>query len=274
MAAEEAVAEDATILEDGKPDAKGKRDYSTVDFPYGDIDDAVQIAKAVNEVGGSSCEWEQLAAKLGQVSTGGGFRQRMLTAKAFTLITYAQGRVSLTALGSRICDPKQEKAAKAEAFLKVELYRLIYEKFKSTALPPAVGLESEMVTLGVAKKQAGKARQVFGRSAQQAGFFWSGNDRLVMPPTNGSADQRPPKPPEGEEHHDEIPKGGGDGGDGTRHPFIVGLIKTLPAPGVKPWPVEGRRKWLLAACSVFDLIYTTDDEAAFIRVEIQRDSAK
>jgi hypothetical protein len=272
MAAEEALIEDAAILEEGKPDAKGKRDYSTVDFPYGDLDDAVEIAKAVNGVGGSSCEWEQLAAKLGQAAMGGGFRQRMLTAKAFTLITYAQGKVSLTTLGSKICDPKQEKAAKAEAFLKVELYRLIYEKFKSTALPPAVGLESEMVTLGVAKKQAGKARQVFGRSAQQAGFFWSGNDRLVMPPTNGSADQTAAKP-EGGEHYDEKPKGGGDGGDGTRHPFIVGLIKTLP-PTEKPWPVEGRRKWLLAACSVFDLIYTTDDEATSIRVEIQRDSVK
>jgi hypothetical protein len=35
--------------------------------------------------------------------------------------------------------------------------------------------------LGVAKKQTDKARQTFQRSAQQAGFFAYGQDRLVMP---------------------------------------------------------------------------------------------
>ena len=48
-------------------------------------------------------------------------------------------------------------------------------------LPPAAALEREMGQLGVASKQTGKARQAFERSAEQAGFFAHGADRLVMP---------------------------------------------------------------------------------------------
>jgi hypothetical protein len=46
---------------------------------------------------------------------------------------------------------------------------------------PAASLEREIVELGVAEKQKDKARQVFERSADQAGFFEHGPNRLVMP---------------------------------------------------------------------------------------------
>jgi len=38
-------------------------------------------------------------------------------------------------------------------------------------LPPAAGLETAMVALGVTPKQKDTARQVFQRSATEAGFF-------------------------------------------------------------------------------------------------------
>ena len=41
-------------------------------------------------------------------------------------------------------------------------------------MPPAAALEREMVELGVSPKQKDKARQVFERSAEQAGFFATG----------------------------------------------------------------------------------------------------
>ncbi len=272
MANEEVLNENKdTALQNGD-DAKPERERSTIGFPYGDLNDAVAIVKGVRDVGGSSCEWEQLAAKLGQVATGGGFRQKALTAKSFGLVTYSQNRVTLTSLGNRICDPKQEKPAKAEAFLCVPLYKAVYEKFKGTALPPTDGLEAEMVGMGVSKKQKEKVRQCFQRSAMQAGFFWSGQDRLVLPAFKESGEQShhvdSGKP---EVDHGEKPKGGGGEGGGY-HPLIEGLIKTLPMAG-DTWAINARRKWLQAAANNFDLIYETDDVEGVIKIEVKKDSA-
>ena len=283
MAASEAVTNETLSEEalddsqDGQPgqDTDGKRDRSTIEFPYGNLDDAVEIAKGVNQVGGSSCEWDQLAAKFNQVSTGGGCRLRLLTAKVFGLVRYSQGKVTLTPLGSKLCDPKQEKAAKAEAFLAVPLYRAVYDKFKGGSLPPLTGLEAEMVTLGVAKKQTGKARQVFQRSAMQAGFFWSGQDRLVMPATgNGGHTQIDGHVPEEKKKHKHDDGDGGDDGGNMRHPLIEGLIKTLKKlpPEDQQWPIEARKKWLQTAANIFDLVYSGEDSSS-LKIEIQKDSA-
>ena len=271
MAAEEALNESTNTTK--SDEQNGKRDRSTIDFPYGDLDDAVEVAKGVSHVGGSSCEVEQIAAHLGQPSTSGSFRQRILSSRIFGLVVSSAGKVTLTALGSKVCDSKQEKGARAESFLAVELYRQLYDKYKGTALPPVNGLEAEMVALGVARKQAAKARQVFQRSAQQAGFFWSGHDRLVLPSIKTGVE--PSKDNGGEETSKRTTEraGGGDGGD-SLHPLIQGLIKALPAPDL-PWPVEKRKRWLQAAANNFDLIYTDADEAGdSLVIEVKKGSAK
>jgi hypothetical protein len=68
-------------------------------------------------------------------------------------------------------DPQQEREARARAFLSVPLYKAIYDKYKGGVLPPAAALERDVVGLGVAEKQTGRARQVFERSAEQTGFL-------------------------------------------------------------------------------------------------------
>jgi hypothetical protein len=90
----------------------------------------------------------------------------------------------LTPLGVRAVNAASEAIARVDAFLNVPLYSAIYEKYKGHLLPPAKALEREMVALGVAPKQADKARQVFDRSARQAGFHAEGEDRLVRPRTS------------------------------------------------------------------------------------------
>src|SRR5882762_2297667 len=99
----------------------GKRERSTIEFPYLALDVAVEMAKAVHDVGGPNCQWDALAAQLNQSAKGGGFRQRVMTAKTFGLLTYSQGTISLTKLGTQMSDPDQEVSAKAEAFLCVPL---------------------------------------------------------------------------------------------------------------------------------------------------------
>ena len=232
-----------------------KREMSSIQFPYGDQDDAVSFAKALHEVGGQSCLLEQLAGFLRVSPTGGGFRARMTYPRIFGLVEYERGTARLTPLGMRVVDPTQEPDARVDSFLTVPLYKAIFEKYKGYTLPPPAALEREMLALGVSSKQLGKARQVFDRSARQAGFYWAGIERLTLPVSKGKPETRPiadvAPPP-------TLPlRGGGDGGG--YHPFIEGLLKTLPPVG-QAWPIRDRAKWLKLAANAFDLIYEGDGE--------------
>ena len=110
-----------------------------------------------------------------------------------------------------------------------------------------------MANLGVAKKQTARARQTFERSAEQAGFFGQGRDRLVEPTFKGRVEPQTlpiaPKPM----------YGGGGGGSKDLHPFIVGLLDTLPPPATV-WSKQDRQKWLQAAENIFSLIYQDEGE--------------
>lgn len=243
------------------------REKSTIDFPYLDQENALEITIGVHAVGGSSCEWDQLAAHLKQAGNGGSFRARMISAKQHGLITYDRGKVALTSLGLRAVDPQQERAAKVESFLQVPLYRAVYDKFKGTTLPPAVALEREMQNLGVPAKQTDKARQAFQRSAKSAGFFEFGADRLVLPPNSQPSVDAPPPPPPANMGN------GNGGGENTYHPFIQGLLAKLPEPESE-WSIEARAKWLTTAANIFDLMYTAPAESTnttkYITVQVEQ----
>jgi hypothetical protein len=248
------------------------RGSSTIEFPYLDEENSVEIAVAVHEVGGSGCQWDQLAAHLKHAAQGGGFRQRMICAKQFGMVTYDRGKVSLTSLGLRVVDPQQQRAAKVEAFLQVPLYKAIYEKFRGGTLPPIAGLEREMAALGVAPKQADKARQAFQRSAKYAGFFEFGADRLV-PPANGSsaltADAGKPQP--------DKPRGGGGGGGDiglNLDPLLIALLQKIPAQG-EEWPKDRRLRWFRTFAMNVSQVYDADaDEPVELTISPAADSGE
>src|SRR5215831_16160120 len=107
-----------------------KIERSTIEFPYLDLDDAVEISQMIKAVNGTSCQKEQLAARLNTAASGGGFNLRLVTAKMFGLITYERGTINLTQLGIHAADALSEKLARVEAFLAIPLYRKLYENFK------------------------------------------------------------------------------------------------------------------------------------------------
>lgn len=265
----------------GQPQDASKRERSTIQFPYFSMDEAVAVAKGIHAVGGTACQIDQLGAHLNLKPETGSFRLKLAAARLFGLIApnATGGSIALTPLGSRICDPQQEQTAKAESFLLVPLYQRVYEQFKGASLPPLGGLEAAMVGMGVAPKQKDTARQVFQRSAQYAGFFWSGVGRLVYPPTKGGAGAAPsvdPPPPLPEDIEQKRKKPSGDSGDGNGsdyHPFIAGLLKTLP-PADSDWPMDARRKWLQAASTIFEVIYKDSESKGSLRIEVQKDSGR
>jgi hypothetical protein len=110
-----------------------------------------------------------------------------------------------------------------------------------------------MVELGVSSKQKDKARQVFERSADQAGFFAHGRDRLVQPGVK-VRDNEPPK--------DETPRrrnGGDDGDGGDIDPLIAAMIQKLPAAGAS-WPADERVTWLRMMAMAFQMAFGQADE--------------
>jgi len=237
-----------------------KRQMSTIEFPYGDLEDAIAFAKAVRDIGGQSCEIDQVAAFLKQVPTSGAFRMRLSFPRVFGLTENERGVVRLTDLGKRIVDAQQERHARADAFLHVPLYRAIFEQYKGYTLPPPAALEREMVKLGVSSKQADKARQAFDRSFKQAGFNWAGDDRLVMPALKGDATNAPPpetKPIEqgspGAEPQ-RAKEGGGGGGPPDRAELIRMLLRYLPDEGLNN---DQLARWLRAAEVNLRMAYDT-----------------
>jgi hypothetical protein len=237
---------------------KATRQRSTIGFPYMDLNSAVELANAIHShVGLGECDDDQLAIWSSQSAKASTFRVQVYTARTFGILEGDGGKHKLAELGRMIVDPNQEREGRARAFLAVPLYKAVFEKYKGNVLPPPAALERDFVALGVAEKQKERARKVLERSADQAGFFEHGKNRLVMP---GIAHGQPAR---------EIQKAdAGNGGNGAgqtpptpptppRHPFIEGLLKTLPAPD-DDWPAAGRVKWLQTAANIFDLIYKGD----------------
>jgi hypothetical protein len=89
--------------------------------------------------------------------TSGAFRLKVAAAKTFGLIGSNQGAISLTKLGREIVDPQKAARAKVEAFLTVPLYKELATKYSGILLPNNVGLEREILDLGVVAKQTDKA---------------------------------------------------------------------------------------------------------------------
>jgi hypothetical protein len=242
---------EAETAGDAAKGASGERQRSTIGFPYMDLASAIDLAEAIfKNVGGGECDDTQLAAWSEQSSKSSTFRVQVYAARLFGIISGEASRHTLTELGLSIVDQQRSRQAKVEAFLKVPLYSAIFNKFNGTQLPPAAALEREIVALGVAPKQKERARQVFDRSADQAGFFAHGKDRLVRPGiAPGAAAPPPVVEPERKAH------GGGGGGGGDHvDPLINALIQKLPDTADE-WPVADRVDWLRLMAMAFQIAY-------------------
>ena len=212
------------------------------------------VAAAIHDNFGLSCDLDQLAGAMHHTISGA-FRNKVATASTFGLIETSRGGVTLTDLGSRALDPHTEAAAAAEAFLTVPLYQAVYDKFRGRQLPSDQGFESEIARLGVSAKVASKARQALQRSAEQAGFFRHGRDRLVQPslasmPAVATTEVRDEPPPSGFPGPSApVPT------PGPQHPMLVGLWQELPDPKSGDFGTEKQTQWLEAAKVVLKLLY-------------------
>lgn len=180
-------------------DSAEERRRSTIAFPYTPLRDAEAVATQLQNQWPGYASTEQLAASMNQRPTSGTFRTKVATARIFGAVTVARGTVTLTQLGKDIVDPQKRDSTRVQAFLQVPLFGALFEAHKTGLLPANSALEREIIDLGVSEKQADRARQAFQRSAEQAGFFKHGKDRLVQPatelPSNAERRNEPAGPP-------------------------------------------------------------------------------
>jgi len=249
--------------ENGDPSEDSKRQRSTIGFPYTDYDNAADVAKAIHgNVGHGQCSMGQLAAWMNQSAKSSGFRTQLAAARLFGLIDSEDPEsLRLTELGRRVADPAQVRAAKAEAFLRVPLFKALYDLYKDGVTPPSAALEREIVALGVSDKQKARARQVFENSAQQTGFREAAPNRLVMP-----AVVVKPAPLEEKTKND-----GGDGGDGGLHldPLLMALLRKIPKTETG-WPTDSRLRWFRTFAMNVSQVYDDDKEPVELEINVKK----
>lgn len=242
LTAEPAEADSESEQESAKP---GR---STIRFPYTDLRDAARVPAVIKNNFGSACDIDQLAGQFQQSARSGSFRTRIAAAVAFGLVTSRKNRVAVTPLGHQAA--AGDRKALAEAFLNIELYRKVYEQYRGTTLPADPGLTAEIQALGVLETQADRARQVLQRSADYAGFFEAGRDRLIMPPT-GRVEE--PRERQKGGHPAGRDEGNGGGQNMANNPLLQGLWGMLPTEG--DFPAERRAQWFRALAVNLDLVY-------------------
>src|SRR5271155_4340282 len=167
---------------------------STISFPYTGLSDAERIARALHDSWGGGASPDQLAASLEASPRSGSFRVKLATSRTFCVISISRGSITLTDLGRKLIDPQTRASARVEAFLAVPLFAALVNEYKGAMLPPDSGLEQKIRDLGVSTKQTARARQAFQRSAELAGFFKMGKERLVKPANLPGSDKLPATP--------------------------------------------------------------------------------
>lgn len=246
-----------SVAEAGDPQVtKRQRERSAVAFPYEDLATAIRLAKLLHNAYGVACTLEQLAGAANASVNSGAFRGRVGAARMFGVLGGTGSNVQLGSHGEGVLDD-ENIGARADAFLTVPLYRLLYDDFKN-ALPSDAGLEARIREHGVPQKQVVTARQVFLRSADQAGFFRHGRGRLVMPPRGTVQVQAVQSG--GTENHastENTDRTGVNGSSGVMtHPLIVGLLAALPEPG-SAFEQEDKDVWLQTFAMNLSIIYKT-----------------
>jgi hypothetical protein len=261
--------DNVTKVADVVQDEGDSRQRSSIGFPYNNLGDAIEVAQAVHDhVGTGDCDDAQLSAWMNVSPKSSGYRIQISAARMFGLIETINGSHKLALLGRAIVDPQQERAARAKAFLNVPLYEAIFDKYKGGVLPPAAALERDIIGLGVAEKQTGRARQVFERSAEQANFFEHGKNRLVMPAV--AVRDAAPELPE-----DKNKNGGGGGGGDVGltelglDPLLIALLKKIPTSG--GWPAQQRLRWFRTFAMNVSQIYDGEmDDPVELKIDLDK----
>lgn len=251
-----------------------KRGRSGTASPYFDLDTSIKVAEAIYVTGGGSCSSDQLVHWLNyKTLRSGTYLTRIAAARQFGLIETSGDRHAVTERGMRIVAPVLDTdaaQAKVDAFMSVDLFSKVFQRFRGSTLPGDVGLKNLFASkdYAILPDRIDGAMRVLLNSADQAGFLQGSGDqrRLVMPIIAAVTSTKTQAPVEEEKApapaSTEKARGGsshvGFEHTGGVHSAIVGLLRELPPPGT-PWPSAKKQRFLTAFQSTIDFIYPEED---------------
>ena len=259
-----------------KDSDKVLRPRSEVATPYFSLDSSLEVPKTIHERAGGACSRDQVAPLLGYNGTkNGGFISRISASKMYGLVDEVGGLLRLTPLATQILSPinsDDEQRGKITAFLNVELFAKVYERFKGQTLPSSQGLENLVRTeYKVIPAQVSKALRVLTESADSAGFFDAGGrGRLVMPLAGNTERPSAPAPPTTPSSNTimlepvKLEATGKLGplpvsSDAKIPPAIYGLIRDLPEEGTTMTTAK-RQRLIKAFEASINWLYPDSDE--------------
>lgn len=197
-------------VEDGGKNQKRSRLYPR----YG-LEQAVNLAKSVDALGGARVAKAALASHIGSPANSSSFLGRVSSAKQFGLIEAEGGYFACTPRANRILhevSPEDKRAALCTAFAEPNLYAALCGRFNGKNVPPRESVGNILLNdsvFGVEKNASKAAASIFLDSAAYAGVLKNGI--LVVPEKISQAvsetDQRPASPLERPVHSLQLPLG-------------------------------------------------------------------
>jgi hypothetical protein len=253
-------------MSDSTPKTEGLHggSKSAVLHPYFDLNDSIEVAKAVHDKGGGQCARDLVAAALGYSTTkSGAFLSRLSAAKQFGLIRINGDIVSTTGEAITILHPLMDSdatIARRDAFLNVPLFQKVYDKFKGSSLPQEVGLQNFFKSeFKIPDDRLKPAVRVMQASAGQAGFFVAGGNTRLIAPGGGqaAAPKSEPSKADPEAHVDRSrvsPPATSSEGSSNVHPALIAMLRELPRSGTE-WPPAKKDRFMAAFRSIVDVVY-------------------
>jgi len=170
-----------------------------IDYPHASLAKSTELAKAVYDLGGS-CGLEMCAEQMGK-KVGGGFKAIVSSSSKYGLITNNRGQLETTDLfrDYHLSYTSEEKAQILRtAFLRVPLFKDIYERFKQQQLPVGIFDKLLIREFDVNQQVASRVAKYFVEGAKATGLLKGDNTFAPM---------------DGEEIEDEDLLDDEDGGD-------------------------------------------------------------
>jgi len=139
-----------------------------IEYPRASFKNSLQLAKAVDDLGGS-CDIKTAAEKMGK-KLSGGFTALTSAASKFGFIKMTKGTLSLeqTYKNYKLAYDEEEKTkVLRKSFLSVPLFKRIYDKYQDVKLPLDLLDKVLIREFGVEEKMASRAAGYFVDAAKQ-----------------------------------------------------------------------------------------------------------
>lgn len=153
-----------------------------LEYPTASIKKSLGLAKAVDELGGSS-SLAMCAEKLNK-KISGGFREIAISSTKYDFLVLKRGTLAITPLYRDIklaYDEKEKETLLQKAFLNVPLFQKIYDRFKGQKLPVDIFDKLLIKEFSVSERMASRVKKYFIEGAKEVGLL--APDNMVITST-------------------------------------------------------------------------------------------